>query len=147
MIAYHFTWKYEMGVELHQIRGYLDAANRSHLDQDADSASAWLERFLDDAFRSMERPGVSAALYPGSGSDRFSRKLYLRAHGPGLRYSSIFGGSSGCTDALFCGSSLEKEVLPASGQTALHRLRPLSGAFDRFSGILGFLFRVRTASR
>ena len=46
MIAYPFTWKYKMGVELHKIREHLDVANRSHRDQDVDNASAWLERFL-----------------------------------------------------------------------------------------------------
>lgn len=46
MIAYPFTWKYEMGVELHQIREHLDTANRSRLEEDVDTASAWLERFL-----------------------------------------------------------------------------------------------------
>jgi hypothetical protein len=46
MIAYPFTWKYEMGVELHQIREHLDKANRSRLEKDVNDASAWLERFL-----------------------------------------------------------------------------------------------------
>jgi len=43
---YPFTWKHEMGVELHKIRQHLDKASRSCLEQDFKDASAWLERFL-----------------------------------------------------------------------------------------------------
>jgi intein/homing endonuclease len=62
MISYQFTWKYEMGVELHQIREYLDTANRSRLEEDVDNASAWLERFLMISAFTIRRLGESGHL-------------------------------------------------------------------------------------
>jgi hypothetical protein len=44
MIAYQFTWKYEIGVELHQIQEHPNSANRSCREEDVSNASAGLER-------------------------------------------------------------------------------------------------------